>query len=55
MGTDQADPTPATDEDDPGKAHRVVFSDPESATATPVRDLDVASDAVLVPVFSNPY
>jgi hypothetical protein len=54
MGTDRADTTPATDEADHDKAHWVVFSDPESATATPVRDPEDAGDAAAAPVFSNP-
>jgi hypothetical protein len=54
METDRANTPPATDETDPGKAHRVVFSDPESAMATEVRELAVASDVAQDPVFSNP-
>jgi hypothetical protein len=54
MGTNQAETTPATDEANPGKAHRVVFSDPESATPTPVRDPGVAGEPAQAPVFSNP-
>jgi hypothetical protein len=54
METDGAH-TPATDEAAHGKAHWVVFSDPESKTAVAVRDPGVAGDAAQAPVFSNPY
>ncbi|BCW70868.1 hypothetical protein [Arthrobacter sp. NicSoilB8] len=44
----------ATDETATAQTHRVVFSDPDAATATAVGDTDTRG-AAQAPVFSSPY